>query len=366
MRKPLSLLFVLAIAAGSGGATDCGQAIDDRGFDVWCGDTLCRWRVEKGDVARAATWHDGDSGVSLVGAEAAISQLTSLETEDGHCVKFSLVADVSEDAEVRLQMDVFGDGSNELDERIPTSDWSLLTYRVRMPDSYQGVRFRLVKRGGDAVLANIGAEMIDDALCTGPALVVGRERPFGLDCATDDDCASGLCGAGGTCDGCDLEAGCGGGEVCGLSPIVEVHQHPYLVCRAPGSAATGTSCLGDAECASGRCVGFVCGACDDDAQCGPGGSCEAVAYTVDYGGDSPTTIRGGGHCVGGSGGAAPAGAACLVDGDCASGTCGGEPLNACWNNFGNLRECRDDMDCSPNFGPYQSCVTVGIRGGTCQ
>jgi hypothetical protein len=84
-----------------------------------------------------------------------------------------MVADLDESVDLRLQMDVWGDGSYEYDERIPTSDWRHLSYLVRLPDSYDGVRFRLAKRGsGRAVLANIGAEIADPLECTTPPLVV--------------------------------------------------------------------------------------------------------------------------------------------------------------------------------------------------
>jgi hypothetical protein len=169
----LSSLLLAAAALASTGATDCGQIIDDSGFDLWCGAELCEWQVESGQIRKVATWHEGDDGVELVVADTKISQLTEVTNFDGTCVRFEMVADLDEAVDVRLQMDVWGDGTYEYDERIPSSDWRHLGYLVRMPDTYDGVRFRLYKRGeGHAVLANIGAEIADSADCTTPPLVV--------------------------------------------------------------------------------------------------------------------------------------------------------------------------------------------------
>lgn len=171
MRKLYSPLAILFIAATSGGASECGEVIEDPGFDAWCGSELCNWTLEAGQIRRAATWHPKDVGVELVGDYAAISQLADISSSPlpdpnvGPCLAFDLIADVSERAEVRLQMDVGDDGSNEQDERIPTSDWRALSYRVRLPLTYDGVRFRLVKAGGKAVLANIGASYTGQDEC---------------------------------------------------------------------------------------------------------------------------------------------------------------------------------------------------------
>ena len=53
MRKQ-NLLF-LAVVASQMGATKCGQVLRDPGFDLWCGDELCAWKLERGEVKRVAT-----------------------------------------------------------------------------------------------------------------------------------------------------------------------------------------------------------------------------------------------------------------------------------------------------------------------
>lgn len=161
MRKLFSPLAILFIAATSGGASECGEVIEDPGFDAWCGSELCKWQLEAGEIRRAATWHKKDAGVELVGDHVAISQLAPASSTPGDpvgpCLAFELIANVDDRAEVRLQMDVDDDGSLQSDERIPTSEWRALSYRVRLPATFRNVRFRLIKTGGAAVLANIGA-----------------------------------------------------------------------------------------------------------------------------------------------------------------------------------------------------------------
>ena len=92
MRIQLTLLL---LAATQLGATDCGEVLRDPGFDLWCGEDLCSWKVVRGDAKRVDTWHDGDSGVELIGNDAAISQVTPVTSGDGTCIEFELVANVA-------------------------------------------------------------------------------------------------------------------------------------------------------------------------------------------------------------------------------------------------------------------------------
>lgn len=360
MRNLHALLFGLAIALTSGGATDCGQIIDDAGFDLWCGDRLCRWTLEKGAIAPTATWHSGDDGVDMIGAEVALSQLTEVAANDGTCIAFDLVADVAADAEVTLEVDVYGDGTVDHVERIPTSDWRPISFRLAMPERYQGVRFRLRKLGGHAVLANIGAEIAPERECVGARLVAGP-APDGAQCRTAADCASGFCVPGpfgSSCGGCAVDSDCGG-ELCALDPIAPAHLGLPTACTAAASTPTALACIRDEQCASGRCVDNVCSTCAGDRDCN-GGSCLAIVYTWPDGG----TAVGGHFCASGAG--AASGAPCLTDGECASGQCQGTAHGMCRTSF-FPRACDVDSDC-PGFAftTEPACVTVGIRGGTCQ
>src|SRR4051812_15423636 len=100
MKIYFSTMILAAAALSQMGSTNCSVATRDPGFDLWCGDSLCAWKVERGQVKRIATWNDGDSGVELVGNDVAIEQLSPVNYGDGTCLKFELVADVEDTAEV--------------------------------------------------------------------------------------------------------------------------------------------------------------------------------------------------------------------------------------------------------------------------
>lgn len=368
MRKLSTISLLLLLLATSVGATECGQAVEDSGFDSWCGDSLCRWKLEAGGVERAPTWHPHDTGVALVGEDVAISQLSEVSSMDGLCVAFDLVADVAENAEVRVQMDVYGDGTYEHDERLPTSAWRALRYRVRMPDFYQGVRFRVTKRGGRAVLANLGVSIVEDGECAAEPLVAGP-RPYGVRCTEDAQCGSGACYKtffnSGVCSACRADAECGAGKMCGVVPAAEAHLGLWATCVALGSAPANAACNQDAQCATGTCDGGACGVCDDNADCGGGGSCQPAQYSIERADAAPALVNGALHCTGGTVKVARGGA-CIVDGDCASGACRGEAQGFCATSL-VPRRCTQDSECpGSGYDAAPACVTVGTSGGVCQ
>ncbi|HSN28200.1 MAG TPA: hypothetical protein VLT45_18065, partial [Kofleriaceae bacterium] len=105
MRAPT--LFIAALAVSQMGNTDCGQALRDSGFDLWCGDQLCAWKLERGNIKRIPTWNEGDSGVELDGTDVAIEQLSPVDSGDGTCIEFTMVANVDKNADVELDVDVY-------------------------------------------------------------------------------------------------------------------------------------------------------------------------------------------------------------------------------------------------------------------
>jgi hypothetical protein len=349
-----SFLLLAAAAFSQGGATDCGQIIEDPGFDLWCGAELCSWKLDRGDIRPAPTWHAADDGVDFLGDDTAISQLTEVTSSDGTCIRFEMVADVEETAEVTLEMDVFDDGVLDFSQQIPTSDWEVVSLRIRMPDSYQGVRFRLTKRGGGrAVLAQIEAAIADD--CAGEPIVIDG-RPEGAWCATDRDCLSGYCLPGfftpSICQPCGELGDCGLDAVCSLAAPYEEGAEPTLICGDYGARGLGEQCFSGGECESGLCNLGVCSTCSVYRPCPAGQACEPA-----YGSDEAPTM-----CDPGQGRGAP-GALCLGNADCASDRCDGAgPLQLC---AGDGRRCTTDADCPPEGSPAP-CETVGIDRGTCQ
>ena len=348
-------ILLLVLALSQVGATDCGQVISDPGFDLWCGEALCAWKVVRGDAQRAATWHSADSGVQLLGDDAAIQQLTPVTSDDGLCLRFDLVANVDETAEVSLEIDVYGDGTVEASERIPTSNWKPLSYRLLFAPPYEGIRFELAKRGsGTAVLAQIHAELADD--CSGQKPIVGLPAPLGARCSADVDCASSVC-AGDHCAECDpATPSCAGGTVCGVGFAIGPNLATPLVCTIASSRESGEQCISDAECASSICTLYgdygVCSTCEASTACG--GACNpAWQHGVLPG---PSVCRPGEH-------AGAVGASCGTSADCASGICFGPDVKQC--DDGRVCYSRDDCPVREDLTPGE-CTTVGFEGATCK
>jgi hypothetical protein len=363
-------LSLAVLAATQLGATDCGQVIRDPGFDLWCGESLCSWKLLRGDIEQVGTWHDEDSGVAFLAEDTAIQQVAPVNSTDGLCIRFSMVANVPVNAEAFLHIDIEADGVVDRSERIPTTDWARIEFLIHVAPPYDGIRFELAKTGlGEAVLANIGAELSDQ--CNGLPQIDAGPRPLGAACNDFVGCASELCVAsqtqippaslfGRVCAECDPMLGvdaCAGGEVCGigdaLSPVLAVP----MSCVPPASAVLGNQCLSDDECASGMCLRAttapgVCSACKTTADCG-GGTCGPSYLAGERG---PNVCRPGE-------GAGAAGAGCGSDADCASGTCSGSDHRVC---DGDGRPCSNDLVCPTGVDLIPgTCNTVGIQGGTC-
>ena len=366
-------LVISALAFTQAGATDCGTIIRDSGFDLWCGEQLCTWKVLRGDIARVGTWHEGDSGIEFIGTDAAIHQLTPVNSFDGTCIRFDMIANVEANAEVFLHVDIFGDGVIERSERVPTSAWKPVSFHLFIERPYDGIRFELAKRGtGRAVLAQIAAVIARD--CEGIPPIDPGPRPNGASCLTGADCESGLCGDtplpgssasqfGTTCMGCDPRApACGTGEVCGAGEALAPALGVPVVCVAQGSRELAELCISDAECATGHCNSRnQCSSCASAADCN--GELCGTAWTVDTDGDQLTPQHLGPDICRPGAGVAAAGAACGTNADCASGSCSGAVYKVC--NDG--RACGSPADC-PVVGDTLApgpCSTVGIQGGTC-
>jgi hypothetical protein len=175
MNKPLAIVAALL----SAGANDCNPVLEDPGFDLWCGDALCSWKLVRGEVRKAPTWHAADLGVEFAGADTAIQQVSDVTSADGTCLEFSMISDVRDDAQLVLEIDAFGDGTVERAEAIPATEWERVTLRLRFDGPYERVRFALAKRGpGHAVLAQLDAELVDGE-CTAAFAIVPCRDPSG-------------------------------------------------------------------------------------------------------------------------------------------------------------------------------------------
>jgi hypothetical protein len=359
MRIQLSLLL---LAATQIGATDCGEVLRDPGFDVWCGENLCVWKVVRGDVKRVDTWHEGDSGVELIGTDAAIAQLSPVNFGDGNCIEFELLANVSKEASAHLELDIYGDGSIDHRERIGTSNWEPITFKLHIARPYTGIRFELTKQGpGTAAFANIGAR-VSRTGCEGLPVIPHGTGPLGALCLVDADCESAMCrrvedldpdlifGESLRCVSCD-DTTCGT-DVCGVSePTSPVLAVP-LRCEPPGGSELGEQCVIASECATGVCTNGFCSTCNlDSAVCANGEECRTAWFPGPYVCSPGAGIR-------------KAGEACATSADCASGACTGPVRKACESDG---RPCGNDTNCPVDNGLIPgTCVQVGVTGGSCE
>ncbi len=369
MKSKFASLLLLAAAASQLGSTDCGQVLRDPGFDLWCGDSLCAWQLERGNIARVPTWDAGDPGVSFVGDDVAIAQLSPVTSADGTCIKYQMITNIDDNATVWLNIDVEGDGSFEYKQQVGASTWQPVAYHLYVQAPFDGIQFELAKTGpGNAVFAQIQVTIDDDANCSSQRPIIAAPRPDGAVCGVDSDCRSSLCSASqyGICESCDSTLGtvCPSGQVCGYeSPTSSVLAASYA-CVADGAKQLAENCVLDEECATGICNG-VCSTCITSAGCPNGETCGQAWTTPNADG----TVRSIGPSV-----CAPnsslqvAGAPCASDDDCASSSCVGTVRSQCDDG----RACATAADCpfdtEPNENGLQNgpCNTVGVQGGSCQ
>ena len=141
-------------------------------FDEWCDGIPCGWILERGHVENVATWHPGDRGLGMVGAEVWVSQvLGPNEFVPDACMRFEVLADFPPGTRGRIELDFGDDEFVEYEHDITGSDFEPNFFRVRMPPDFIEVRLRAIKEGtADAVLAQLKA-LQDVAACRDDALL---------------------------------------------------------------------------------------------------------------------------------------------------------------------------------------------------
>lgn len=340
-------------------AEECGKThyIDDSGFDLWCGDTLCNWDVASGNVARAATWHKDDYAVELIGNDVLITQLSTRTSTN--CLRFEVLADIDDDARLTLSIDYFDDGVVDYEQELGHVRWESLVHFVATPNTWQGVRFSLHKEGpGRARLAQI--EATSDSNCIDKPIELPA-KPLGAYCINGGECASMTCASSAissgffstVCSECATNADCAEGFVCGSSAESRPFMLPPRACVAEASRALGSVCASEDECTTGVCCEGMCSECCSADECG-GDACQAASVPYAVSALAPRLCDGG-----------ATGALCLSDTDCVSAACTGSGnLFACQADG---RDCSFHSDCPGGSAASPSqCLAIGIVAGSCQ
>lgn len=129
------------------------DVIDDPGFQLWCGEELCAWVLEEGEIRKVSTWHEHDYGVELVGAPVLLSQGAR---ESASCARIEVTSQIEPGVMVSVEVDAEGDGDIDWVFPVEPSDEFVREVReVPLEVSLGGV-FYIRKTGqGQAVVGRL-------------------------------------------------------------------------------------------------------------------------------------------------------------------------------------------------------------------
>ena len=149
-RATLLVSLMMCLASVAACETDL---VDDPGFQLWCGEELCAWDLEEGEIRKVPTWHTHDYGVDLVGAPVLLSQGAR---SSASCVRIEVTSKVEAGAMVTVEVDADGDGDVDLTVPVGSSErFVSRVHDVELDVSIEGV-FYLRKSGqGEAVVARL-------------------------------------------------------------------------------------------------------------------------------------------------------------------------------------------------------------------
>lgn len=353
-RRVVSVALSAAALFALSGYSSCDPVLENSGFDLWCGDELCYWKLEQGQIRKAPTWHSSDYGVLFDGEYVRLSQKTDNVPD---CILMNLVADIETTAEVWIVIETDDGESYQTRQGVPSTHWGVYDYLFDLPPLYGTATVSIEKRGtGRAVLAQLKAEQGE-----------GCRTGYGELCSPGE-CAEGVCapyfnddtsiGGFGTCGTCEDHSDCASDLPCGLdAPLYGRAYEMHAQCGEPGRHGLGERCIYDEECATGICSQGTCGTCRGipsnfpmQDTCDDGQVCDVAAIGVPF-----ATMM----CNPGMG-QYGVGEHCLTAADCASGSCiGSAALRVCEQDG---RRCEEDADCPADY----ECLEVGIAGGACQ
>jgi len=289
LRARASLAVVSAFGLVTLGG-DCDRDIvQDPTFRDWCGDSLCAWHLDAGNIQPVPTWNADDLGVSFVETPTQISQVTT--ESSATCVLFTSVANIDPAADLTIAVDFNSDGSFEFTGQLGATQWQKVETEITAPAAYQGITFVLRKGGtGPAVLAEMRIQ--SSTGCTAaPVTIDAGTLAFGEKCADNTECAPGLACTGAAtdllCSQCSASTPCTNGASCTTRSVFL----PSQCGPGQGLGKTGDPCLNGSDCASGACDGATpvpladeAGACDFDAALGTDADATNCQWYGDRGG----------------------------------------------------------------------------------
>ena len=116
------VLLASALAMSSLGGDCDGDIVNDPTFRDWCGDTLCDWTLDAGQIHPVPTWIPEDLGVSFDSTPTQISQVTS--ENQATCILFTTVANFDASAGMTLLVDFNNDGTIDWQQPLPAAAWA--------------------------------------------------------------------------------------------------------------------------------------------------------------------------------------------------------------------------------------------------
>jgi hypothetical protein len=291
IRVSLSRTLILAgavLGMAMLGADCQGNIVNDPTFRDWCGNTLCSWTVDYGQIQRVPTWTEEDFGVAFLDNGSKGTQISQVTQENqATCILFTSVGDIDPGAQMSVGVDFNNDGTIDQNVTLGSTTWHEVQAQITAPPAYDGITFYVTKAGtGTAILAEMRIQSVTG--CTAPAPDSGSELALGEYCSNGGDCASRICshyvgdvspdgGAeslaedAGVCALCSSAVPCAGGATCASGLFLFPQCGPGEHLGIPNAA-----CVTDSDCQSGKCEGAYvvkepgveAGPCDFDANDG--------------------------------------------------------------------------------------------------
>jgi len=152
MNRAILMLLVMVHLSSMAAACET-DLIDDPGFQLWCGERLCAWELEEGEIRKVSTWHEHDYGVELVGSPVLLSQGSQ---GSASCVRIEVTSKIESGAMATVEVDADGDGDVDWIVPVVGSDGFVSRAQELALDVSIDSVFYLRKSGqGEAVVARL-------------------------------------------------------------------------------------------------------------------------------------------------------------------------------------------------------------------